>query len=283
MVFHRYAVSASLSPDGGILFSFFFFSFFYNEQKRGRRIRASLRSDPSRDPRVLFDGTLRRFQSISRRNSKRNTIFLHHDTHRLSPTVCVFTRARAYAYGSFPFKYLPTKRSSPPLLADQDENCDRREREETVVGRKKLFPYFEREFFYQLSSSPKTVSRAGVTGKVRGRNVYRFVYRRTSVVDKIGRNYWRALFENRVSRRLRFMAAVCGGPADVPFIRTVPVAFRPEWLRNIRETWIEPGQQMDGVSGKEKTRMEKSQWERTASDASAFPFPIVRRLVKNAH
>lgn len=133
-------------PTGEFFFPFFF-SFFYNEQKRGRRIRASLRSDPSRDPRVLFDGTLRRFQSISRRNSKRNTIFLHHDTHRLSPTVCVFTRARAYAYGSFPFKYLPTKRSSPPLLADQDENCDRREREETVVGRKKLFPYFEREFF----------------------------------------------------------------------------------------------------------------------------------------
>lgn len=156
MVFHRYAVSASLSPDGGILFSFFFFSFFYNEQKRGRRIRASLRSDPSRDPRVLFDGTLRRFQSISRRNSKRNTIFLHHDTHRLSPTVCVFTRARAHAYGSFPFKYLPTKRSSPPLLADQDENCDRGRGKKLSSGERNCFRISRENFF---TSSPALLRR----------------------------------------------------------------------------------------------------------------------------
>lgn len=125
-----------------------------------------------------------------------------------------------------------------------------------------------------------------MTEKVRShRIVYRFAYRQTStvVVDKIGRNYWRALFENRVSRRWRFMAAVrTGAPADVPFIRTVPVAFRPEWLRNIRETSIEPGQQMDGVSEKEKTRMEKSQWargrgggwgERTARGCLRVSFP----------
>lgn len=34
--------------------------------KKHGRIRASLRFDPSRDPRVLFDSTLRRFQSIPR-------------------------------------------------------------------------------------------------------------------------------------------------------------------------------------------------------------------------
>ena len=122
MVFHRYVMSASLPPSlsfsrRGILFFFFLF---HNEQKRGRRIRASLRSDPSRDPRVLFDGTLRRFQSISRRNSRgqketrSSSTTIHTDCPRQS---CVFTRARMRVCVSFPFKYLPTKHSSPsPLL-----------------------------------------------------------------------------------------------------------------------------------------------------------------------
>lgn len=147
--------SLSLSRRGIL----FFFFLFHNEQKRGRRIRASLRSDPSRDPRVLFDGTLRRFQSISRRNSRgqketrSSSTTIHTDCPRQS---CVFTRARMrmriLSFQIFAHQTLFSL-SPPSASADQDENRWRTGRGKKLLLGKKLFPHLEREFFQQPAFS----------------------------------------------------------------------------------------------------------------------------------
>lgn len=167
MVFHRYAMSASLPPSLFLSTGEFFFSFFFfhNEQKRGRRIRASLRSDPSRDPRVLFDGTLRRFQSISRRNSRgqketrSSSTTIHTDCPRQS---CVFTRARMrmriLSFQIFAHQTLFSLSPFPSASTDQDENCEPMARGKKLLLGKKLFPHLctSRENFFSSPPSLKT-------------------------------------------------------------------------------------------------------------------------------
>lgn len=71
------------------------------------------------------------------------------------------------------------------------------------------------------------------------------------------------------------------GPARRSIYQNGTCSISPRMAAKHPQTSIEPGEQMDGVSEKGKITMGRER--ETASDASAFPFPIVRRLVKNAH
>lgn len=177
-------MSASLPLSTREFFLFLFF--FHNEQKRGRRIRASLRSDPSRDPRVLFDGTLRRFQSISRRNSRgqketRSSSTAIHDRPPDSVYIYTCTRVcvRILSFQIFAHQTLFSP-SPPSASAGQDENLASRGRwrtEQRGKGRNcrwgrncfRISVLGERIFFSREPAPPKTkvyAARAGVTEKV---------------------------------------------------------------------------------------------------------------------
>lgn len=237
------------------------------------------------------------FRGETRAAKKRNTTLHRYTTADWSPTVCIYTRARACAWRSFPFKYLPTKHSSPPLFRG-DENCERiaadRERarkRENKVG-KKLFPTFSRgisrDGIFLLRRREATFTGRGES--IESRRMFIVSYRQTTV-DKIGWNYG-GLYSRTVYRDGGDLWRGMWRPGRRSIYQnSVPVAFRPEWLCETSANFDPRCEQMDGVSEKEKrgwknhngADREREREENGFADASAFPFPIVRRLVKNAH
>ena len=90
--------------------------------KKHGRIRASLRFDPSRDPRVLFDSTLRRFQSIPKAE---NSCVRKETAVRLTDFLPGISSVRSM-HVRVPFKYLPTKQALCPWLKMKIANRDGR-------------------------------------------------------------------------------------------------------------------------------------------------------------
>lgn len=153
MVFHRYAMSALSPLDEGILFFFFSTTNKSADDGSGQVCGPILRVIPVSCSTARFDDS-NPFRGETRAAKKRNTTLHRYTTADWSPTVCIYTRARACAWRSFPFKYLPTKHSSPPLFRG-DENCERIAAKERGKGRIKLerncfqhFPVVFREMVF---------------------------------------------------------------------------------------------------------------------------------------
>lgn len=132
MVFHRYAMSASLPLSTR---EFFLFLFFFTTNKSaddgsGQVCGPILRAIPV----VLFDGTLRRFQSISRRNSRgqketRSSSTAIHDrpSDRVYIYTCTRVCVRILSFQIFAHQTLFSP-SPPSASAGQDENLASRGR-----------------------------------------------------------------------------------------------------------------------------------------------------------
>lgn len=168
MVFHRYAMSASLPLSTR---EFFLFLFFFTTNKSaddgsGQVCGPILRAIPVSCSTARFDDS-NPFRGETRAAKKKHDLPPPRYT-TVPPTVCIFTRARVYAYGSFPFKYLPTKHSSPPPLlphlrakmktwrAAADGEPSKGGRGEIVVGEEivSAFLYLERGSFFSRARAP---------------------------------------------------------------------------------------------------------------------------------
>lgn len=155
MVFHRYAVSASLSRRGNSFFLFFFFPFFTTNKSAddgsGQVCGPILRVIPVSCSTARFDDS-NPFRGETRAAKKKHDL----PPPRYTPPVprqCVYLHVHArMRTDPFLSNICPPNAPLPLSLRTKMKTAsrDRREREETVVGRKEIVsasPYFEREFF----------------------------------------------------------------------------------------------------------------------------------------
>lgn len=146
MVFHRYAVSASLSPDGGILFSFFFPFFTTNKSAddgSGQVCGPILRVIPVSCSTARFDDS-NPFRGETQKETRSSSTTIHTACPRQCVYLHVHARMRTDPFLSNicpPNAPLPLSLRTKMKTASRDRrerNC-RREKEIVSVFRERIF------------------------------------------------------------------------------------------------------------------------------------------------